>query len=1236
MAFCSPEERPLVMQELLRLGTGPPGPPASAMQASRRIRDHPDLPLDPRLLHQLRLEAEFRKLSELGGHHALHGFRNYLTAYPPDLNTFKYFREQGLKSVNDLNNDLKYPSESVHRYSDNKPTKDYDKKKTHTSDETSKSETHSSRRHSPPSSAVGLSHVSRSSSSSIPTQRHYANSQNNNLKVPTSSPSHPHSSSLNASPLNRLQNMQPFDFRKIGSNMNSFANSHSPQMSADYGQGHYQRKRRSSDVPSDATTNLMNLNLSNPLLHLPPPGPMPPTSVAASFSHSAAVAAAVAGNPLAAASIAASFPNFVTSVGHKSPSTTAADFLSVAGSSDLGSEDGPSEDDENALNLSKDAVPRMSRPGRPPANPKPVTPTKRHWGSSQLPLNLGTQFINPATGKKRVQCNVCLKTFCDKGALKIHFSAVHLREMHKCTVEGCSMMFSSRRSRNRHSANPNPKLHSPHLRRKISPHDGRSSQSHPVLIPPHVSGLGLPNALGSMNPFGPFPLLTPPPELRSHHSGLPQHLDYKHSLDLSFQQRYERARLLQCQAHGESLAMNSSGMDLSQIDEDGDDDDDGIVVVAGDDDDDEQDLNSESTSNQIDAADNNDHSNNAEEMNLVQNDEPEDFSMPDKKKEKPESEEEAIIVPNNENCVGILIPNDIPTVKEENFPFISSKRKRKNQNPIRCAVSTSQTGPNSDNDSSDDIKFASNIDNSTALDLKRVKIELPSPRETNPVSDDKECKLPIKVEPSNFPVKNEPHEHIQEDRAEEEQEAENLTVPKNDNIVSDPSRVNLDEKKSENDKEGSSSSVKRETELEAEKPASPAESHKSGDSLDSGNALRQLENLTHGSFGDLTPKSSNFNRNFLNSHFSAMNFMDNENPSPSRSPASSVESCDDNSNSDDSGNEIYGHFDNGVFISTMDVPIDKDNPRKCTACGKIFQNHFGVKTHYQNVHLKLMHKCNVDGCNAAFPSKRSRDRHSANLNLHRKLLSTSSSDKPSSFSEKYPFASIFSNPQLQTEFLARLYAEGQGLPFPESFNSDFSPLDALKNLPIKPEDISARNSIFNMEKLKLQPMPSLTDQMINGRDLIPSAAAPFMVPNFSLLPNFAGLPLNLLPGGMNGSYPYKKSYADSESSHSDPSRSEGSSGELTSRSNLIYCIEEEAPNPDNEGKFPCRNCSLALKDLGSLKDHCEKVHRSELYRCKLAGCAKAFLSRSKRNLHMENKSAHENIHQRINSDAGNS
>ncbi|XP_037824527.1 protein disconnected [Lucilia sericata] len=146
----------------------------------------------------------------------------------------------------------------------------------------------------------------------------------------------------------------------------------------------------------------------------------------------------------------------------------------------------------------------------PTANSSGLSKPKR-WGSP--PVNMGGQFINPATGKKRVQCSICFKTFCDKGALKIHFSAVHLREMHKCTVEGCNMVFSSRRSRNRHSANPNPKLHSPHIRRKISPHDGRTAQQFPLfpmapagILPPAAAMPAFPGLMPPQgNAFAPHP-----------------------------------------------------------------------------------------------------------------------------------------------------------------------------------------------------------------------------------------------------------------------------------------------------------------------------------------------------------------------------------------------------------------------------------------------------------------------------------------------------------------------------------------------------------------------------------------------------------------------------------------------------------------------------------------------------------------------------------------------------------
>ncbi len=52
---------------------------------------------------------------------------------------------------------------------------------------------------------------------------------------------------------------------------------------------------------------------------------------------------------------------------------------------------------------------------------------------------------------------------------------------------------------------------------------------------------------------------------------------------------------------------------------------------------------------------------------------------------------------------------------------------------------------------------------------------------------------------------------------------------------------------------------------------------------------------------------------------------------------------DSGSNDDSSPNSMDGDS----------IPIDKENPRRCIACGKMFQNHFGVKTHYQNVHLKV-------------------------------------------------------------------------------------------------------------------------------------------------------------------------------------------------------------------------------------------------------------------------------------------
>lgn len=79
-------------------------------------------------------------------------------------------------------------------------------------------------------------------------------------------------------------------------------------------------------------------------------------------------------------------------------------------------------------------------------------------------------------------------------------------------------------------------------------------------------------------------------------------------------------------------------------------------------------------------------------------------------------------------------------------------------------------------------------------------------------------------------------------------------------------------------------------------------------------------------------------------------FMDNDKDSP--------DCC-----FEDYGDSDLSHFDPNIEL-----------PHHCEICKKTFKNPYGVKLHYQNVHLKEMHMCTVEGCNAAFLSRRSRDR----------------------------------------------------------------------------------------------------------------------------------------------------------------------------------------------------------------------------------------------------------------------
>lgn len=907
----------------------------------------------------------------------------------------------------------------------------------------------------------------------------------NNGSLPNSfgSPTSP----MDGSPLNRLQSMQPFDFRKEPQSPSPASR---PEPSFTHG-------GRGGGVTSPASSGgggsgggsgapvSVSSGSVTPLAatHQPPPTPVsvnsdPPTDYTSEDDDIA----------IAASTTALNLSTTSTTVATSATPTT---------------------------------LPMPPRPHSPGGGPS--TPGKRSWN----PINLGTSLINPVTGKKRVQCNVCLKTFCDKGALKIHFSAVHLREMHKCTVEGCNMMFSSRRSRNRHSANPNPKLHTPHVRRKISPHDGRTSSGHPVMMahgfqpqqfqppagfPPLSS---FPGQFSGINPLTGLPFIPPSAAATEdlHKQALElqrrtlemQHAMGKSSLDLSMRSREDGMwRTDYGGFHGSSGHSEDGPMDSSLDGKRKDDEFDANNSLDGDMDDDSMSVDAHS------------------------------------------------------------MKGENPSASPSN-----NKRKRKSQNPTKFAFRLEDDDLISTDDDDDD----DNDDDLDDIDAKDSEEDKNEDKELDAMSDDDD----------------------------------------DDGALKEGSSTHSGDKaKNDKDSDGSNRKVSSSSYDEA---------------VDTSNALRHLEDLSKGHFAHLTgtmPPNASASL--------GLPMAPSGNGVTSSSPRPSDRDSDRDSNPGSPSEDSDGafHFGEGGFLSSLDIPMDKENPRRCIACGKIFQNHFGVKTHYQNVHLKLMHKCTVEGCNAAFPSKRSRDRHSSNLNLHRKLLSTSS-DAPGFPGMGFPGLPF--NPALNPELLARLYSDPAGLPLG---------LDALKaHIPT-----SLAESLFNGDRGGSGGGGGGGGGVSGGGGLPPATHPPphFFLPN--LLPHFAAN--NNLPGTERkdrSSTPSPQSTTPtttaptvtgptpaSEAPSSSPPPSEVVAATTTTTTSSealerdwVYNLEDDLPSPDRDGNMPCRFCHKVFEDGVGLKSHYEEVHTSELFRCTVEGCNKLFSARRKRNAHSLNEAYHKDL-----------
>ncbi|OUC40239.1 zinc finger, C2H2 type [Trichinella nativa] len=413
-------------------------------------------------------------------------------------------------------------------------------------------------------------------------------------------------------------------------------------------------------------------------------------------------------------------------------------------------------------------------------------------GTRYHPWNLSNLGTNPLTGKKRVQCRICWKTFCDKGALKIHVSAVHLREMHKCTIEGCTMMFSSRRSRNRHSANLNPKLHSPTV--------ARNGSALPSVIP-NADQL----MIASQQFVAP---LQPYSTMMAFHQN-------SHSTAINVDGRC-------CSSETQSAATDQS---------------------AG-----------------------------------------------------------------------------------------SSSRKRKSGTPKKLTQEE------------DEEEGLAENDKKRTLNTKACDKEVERASQTDANRQGKEGN-------------NDEGQVVREEgNGEDEDREEEATIEQTD--MTEMGRSNI----LENSIQSNASEV-MEMIGDCGSPCFEGNFNDTKNTAGNSSLLRQLINANEANAlakrkqpvvnGGGGGAAATGNGGFA--------FGDEV------SPNIVITQCKTSS-------------------GTIEIPINEDNPRQCATCGKIFQNHFSVKTHYQNVHLKVMHQCTVKGCTAAFPSKRSRDRHSANQNLHRKLV----------------------------------------------------------------------------------------------------------------------------------------------------------------------------------------------------------------------------------------------------------
>ncbi|KAJ7994760.1 hypothetical protein DPEC_G00252820 [Dallia pectoralis] len=708
--------------------------------------------------------------------------------------------------------------------------------------------------------------------------------------------------------------------------------------------------------------------------------------------------------------------------------------------------------------------------------------------------------------KGRVYCSACDKTFYDKGTLKIHYNAVHLKIKHKCTIDGCNMVFSSLRSRNRHSANPNPRLHMPMNRNNrdkdlrggggsLSADEGSDAGDKPRSEYPHSS---IPVSLSSS-----------PESHKSITSYMVSHVD-----------------------------STTSGTKLH-------------------------------------------HSNSFPSM--------------------------------GHQSHGILFPN-LKTVQPV-LPFYRSL-----VTPAELANTPGQHLPSLPLLSS---SVPPKPTSTTALDPCSASID-PVPKKKS-----RKSSMPIKIEKETVEREG---GMGQESSSEDESPIQGREREDCERGEEGGSYVCVSQAGVEREARGVFLNREPDTREAVKRPRSHSTEREMCGLREQEKDKDEKERSRQSEMGVITCASSPCDGKLHHRENQSQDHSETEGEEGdqlnSQHPDKLCDSeCDDANHQltngalvrladrekDRSDGCIEDYANSGLLQSRKESEegsLDRNEvPHHCEICGKTFKNPFSVKMHYRNVHLKEMHMCTVAGCNAAFPSRRSRDRHSSNHNLHHKLLTKDPyGPSPSSLCRDRDTGSLDYHQDLQRDPCSQTSVifrghNRMGLVFPMSKMSDQG---SGENDELERGGDVEEGAVLDLSRSSSAP-PRGGGSARSSWDS-----------DGAVSEDGEGLEEEPLP---------MEEDSDGESSDGIGLRGLSGDGLGLGGDRTTGCVGggQGGPQAVSSSPITCHVCQKVYSNKGTFRAHYKTVHLRLLHKCKVPGCDTTFSSVRSRNRHSQNPNLHRNL-----------